>query len=165
MKTCFFPVFLDISERNILVVGGGKIASRRIHTLLEFSSNITIVAPEIGQELEQLAEVGAVTWIVDQYAQKYLQNKDMVIAATNDREVNHQIQRDCKDLEKEENKHILISVIDDRDLCDFYFPSIVKKEHMVIGINSGGTSPKETKQVRKQIESVLNSKSVYEENT
>ena len=164
MKKHFFPVFLDISEKQILVVGGGVIATRRIHTLLEFSSDIVVLAPNISKELEGLVKSEKITWIQDVYAQNYIYNKDMVIAATDNVEVNHQVYRDCKALECQSNIKILTSVVDDKDLCDYYFPSIVKNEKVVIGINSGGASPKETKQIRKQIESLLNSESIYEEN-
>ena len=164
MKKLFFPVFLDISEKQILVVGGGVIATRRIHTLLEFSSNIVVLAPSISKELEVLVKSGKITWIQDVYSINYVYNKDMVIAATDDIDVNHQVYRDCKVIECESNTKILTSVVDDKDLCDYYFPSIVKNEKVVIGINSGGVSPKETKQIRKQIESLLDSDSIYEGN-
>ena len=146
------------------MVGGGVIATRRIHTLLQFSSNIAVLAPSISKELELLVKSKDITWIQDVYAINYVYDKDMVIAATDDIEVNHQVYRDCKAIENESNTKILTSVVDDKDLCDYYFPSIVKNEKVVIGINSGGVSPKETKQIRKQIEALLDSDSIYEGN-
>ena len=156
MKKHFFPVFLDISEMNILVVGGGNIATRRVRTLLEFASNIIVVAPEISEDLKKLVRDGAIEWIQDEYKSEYIYEKDIVIAATNHPEVNHMVHRDSKKMEQECGKSILTNVADDKSLCDFYFPGIVKKDNIVIGINSGGSSPKETKQIRKQIETILN---------
>ncbi len=162
MRNRFFPVFLDVSQKNVLVVGGGKIATRRIHTLLEFLSNIEVVAPVVSKEIEVLVGDGMIRWVAEAYDACYVHDKDIVIAATDNIDVNYQVYRDCKHLEKKWNKQILINVVNDKNLCDFYFPSIIKDENVVIAINSGGTSPKYTKQIRKQIETSLNSKSVYE---
>lgn len=162
MKKHFFPAFLDISEKHIVVVGGGSIATRRVRTLLEFASDITVVAPDISDGLRGLVIEQAVIWIKDEYKKEYLYNKDIVVAATSNPEVNHMVHNDSKALEKQCGKNMLVSIADDRNLCDFYFPSVVKMDDVVIGINSGGSSPRETKEVRKQIENILNSKSVYE---
>ena len=77
------------------------------------------------------------------------------------KEVNHQIKDDCRKIEAELGKRIPVSVADDKELCDFYFPSIVETEEVVIGINSGGTSPGTVKRIRKKIEEVLNRNSLY----
>ena len=162
MKDVFFPVFFNISEKNILVIGGGKIATRRVHTLIEFASNILVVAPKISEELELLVKDEKVVWISDEYKKDYLLEKEIVVVATDNINVNHQVKRDCDDLKKQRDKLILVNVADDKNLCDFHFPSIVKKDNVVIGINSGGVSPAQTKEIRKKVEGLLNADSVYE---
>lgn len=153
----YFPIFIDLSEKKIIVIGGGTIASRRINTLLGFAGQITVVSPEITEELWELHKQGRIKWVQELYHKSQLEDTGMVIAATNQPQVNHQIKADCQMLEKETGQQILVSVIDDRTLCDFYFPSIVHTDEVVIGINSGGKSPALTKRIRKKIEEILGS--------
>ena len=157
----YFPIFIDLSEKKVIVIGGGTIATRRIHTLLEFTGKILVVSPEITESLEQLYRQGRIDWLPEAYSADRIKDADMVIAATNQPAVNQQIKADCQRIEKESGRQILVSVIDDRDLCDFYFPSIVQNEDVVVGINSGGKSPALTKQIRKGIEEFLKCNSIY----
>lgn len=186
MQKKYFPIFIDISEKKIVVIGGGVIATRRVKTLLEFASDITVMAPEVTEELKQMITEGKVVWIQKEYRifnedddivtdiSKYreveailkdslysLQEADIVIAATNSPIINHQVRQDCRNLENMYHKSILVSVVDDKNLCDFYFPSIVQTENIVVGINSGGDSPKKTKEIRKKVEDTLKTESVY----
>ena len=157
----YFPIFIDLSEKNVVVIGGGTIATRRIHTLLEFTGKILVVSPVVTDELQELHKQGKIEWLSEAYSEDRLKDADMVIAATNQREINQQIKADCQRIEKESDRQILVSVIDDRDLCDFYFPSIVQNEDVVVGINSGGKSPALTKRIRKGIEEFLKCNSIY----
>lgn len=161
MEKKYFPIFIDISEKKIVVIGGGTIATRRVNTLLAFAEQIVVVAPEISDDLRELDRQGKITWMCGEYCIGQIWHADMVIAATNQPAVNHQVKADCERIEKLEGRHILINVIDDKDSCDFYFPSIVQKDDVVIGINSGGKSPGLTKSVRKQIEQLLACESNY----
>lgn len=203
MEKKYFPIFIDLSGKKIVVIGGGVIATRRVKTLLEFVDDITVIAPQVTSELEQIEKEGKITWIPKAYMGKCiaydvqplnnkilcnevhfpsesdicineqaenedckcsiyrLQDADIVIAATNSPTVNHQVREDCRFLEKSSGKSILVSVADDKNLCDFYFPSIVQKENVVVGINSGGESPKITKELRKKIEESLDTSSIY----
>jgi len=162
MENKYFPIFIDISDKKVVVVGGGNIATRRIKTLLQFTDQITVVAPEITQELSDLDWDGEITWLRGEYRSELIWNADIVIAATNQPKINHQVKKDCKSMEKIAERQILVSVVDEKELCDFYFPSIVQSDDVVIGINSGGTSPGKTKDIRKKIESLLECESIYD---
>lgn len=161
-KKKYFPIFIDLSEKKIVVIGGGTIAGRRINTLCHFSDHIQVVAPEITPAVEALVSQKKITWIPQKYDKSQITDADLVIAATDHAEVNHQVKSDCLKLEKEQDRQILVSVADDKSLCDFYFPSIVQDEEMVIGINSGGASPHRTKEVRQEIEKLLEKESIYQ---
>lgn len=161
MDKKYFPLFMDISEKKIVVIGGGVIATRRVNTLMQFTTRIEVVAPEVTLELEQLMEAGQIVWLCETYHPQQIAGADMVIAATNRPEVNHQVKKDCEALMKQEGRQIFVSVIDNRELCDFYFPSIVQSGETVIGINSGGAFPGETKKLRKRIEEALKCESIY----
>lgn len=161
MMKKFFPMFVDLSEKNIVVIGGGTIASRRIKTLTEFADNIVVVAPAITESLDLFVADGKITWRKEEYETTHLKSADMVIAATNQPHVNRRIWEDVRELEIKENRRIMINVVDDKSSCDFYFPGIVQKEDMIIGISSGGTSPEKSKQLRKNMERMLESESIY----
>lgn len=155
METTYFPIFMDISNMKILTVGGGRIAFRRVKTLLAFANDITVAAPEICPEMNELVQAGHIMWMENTYSADMLEGAGMVLAATDNHEVNRKIVADCRELEKKENRRILVNTADDKALCDFYFPSIVQKEEIVIGINSGGKNPGKVSRTRKQIEEIL----------
>ena len=94
MQKKYFPIFVDISQKKIVVIGGGVIATRRVHTLLQFAEQITVVAPEITVELQEMSDKGLITWQCAEYSAKQIAEADMVIAATNYPEINHQIKKD-----------------------------------------------------------------------
>lgn len=155
-------MFVDISEKKIVVIGGGTIATRRVNTLLSFAEHIVVVAPEITDDLQEKCEEGGLTWIKEAYCKEHLMDAQIVLALTDQPKVNHQVKADCQRLETETGRRILVNVADDKELCDFYFPSIVQHEEMVVGINAGGSSPALVKNIRKKIETLLNCKSIYE---
>ena len=156
----YFPIFIDLSEKKIAVIGGGVIATRRICTLLNFTEHMTVIAPEITLQLQELVLQGRILWQQREYHVEQIADADMVIAATNQPTVNHQIKADCVQIEKQTGRRILVSVIDARELCDFYFPAIVQSEDIVIGINSGGASPAKTKRMREKLEEMLGKENV-----
>ena len=124
-----FPLFVDLTEKKILVVGAGKIASRRVKTLLPFAGEITVEAPEAAEELLDLAEKGEILYRKKAYAREDLYDADMVIAATDSREVNEDIYSACKCL------GIQVNVASDQNKCDFHFPGILEYDGVVMGFN------------------------------
>lgn len=171
MQSAYFPMFVDISDKNIVVIGGGHIAARRVNTLLKFTRELTIVSPQLCEELTELVQICSTTgvksaatipcaaegvrWIPREYTPDCLQGVDIVLAATNQREVNRKIVTDCRLLEQKEQRKILVNTADDKAQCDFYFPSVVQSEEITIGINSGGQAPQKVKEMRKKIQKML----------
>ena len=111
-------MFVDLSDKKIVVVGGGNIATRRIKTLLQFTRNITAVAPKTTMELHELGKAGFVNLINRPVKRSDFAMAFMVIAATNDWKLNDEIYRVCKE------QGIYVNVADDKSKCDFYFPGI-----------------------------------------
>lgn len=155
MKKTFFPIFIDISNKKIYVIGGGKIAARRVKSLISFAEDITVISPEICAQLEPFVMEKKITWVQKPYQPGMLKDADMVLAATDAPEINQQAEEETKSLEKEEKRQILFNRADKKENCDFYFPSLVQTEDVVIGINSGGSSPAKVKEARKKIEGLL----------
>lgn len=142
MKQAYFPMFVDISRKRILIVGGGKIAARRAAVISQFASDIVMIAPDFCEQSKMLESGHAVRLICRSYEESDLEQADIVITATDNHELNAAIGRCCKE------KKILVNVADDQSLCDFYFPGIVIEEDIVIGISSGGKEPSKVKKVR-----------------
>lgn len=155
MKNLYFPMFVDISRFRILVAGGGKIAERRVKTLLKFQTDVTVVAPDLTEELQKLADAGELSFRHKLYEEEDLDRMDLVFAATDKKEVNQTIAQDCRRRGEAEKRRILVNTADDKDACDFYFPAVVQEEDLVVGINSGGTDPGRTRRVRGRIEQLF----------
>ncbi len=149
MKNKKFPLYIDITMQKIVVVGGGKIAERRIKTLLEFTYNVVVVAPEVTGFIQDMAQDKKVIWKKKKYDDEDIKDADIVLGATNDEEVNDQIYRVCK------GKKILVNISSDQNKCDFHFPGIIQYDEVVIGVNSGGKNHKQTKKIREKIEDFL----------
>lgn len=144
MKHSHFPLYVDITKKHILVVGAGNIALRRIRTLLKFDTNITVTAPKIHPEILALAD--RISVIRREYRTEDLSGRDMVLACTDSGEVNRRIAAECRERE------ILVNAADHKELCDFYFPSVIVKDEVVIGINAGGKDHKAVKETREYLE-------------
>ena len=155
MKKPYFPMFVDLSGRQVTVVGGGSVALRRSETLLYFGVDIKVIAPEIRSEFYRLDSEGKVVLCNREYQEGDAKGADLVIAASNCREVNRRVYEECQ------KAHIPVNTADDRELCDFYFPSVVLAEDIVIGLNSIDHDPKKVKEARKIIENVFDNERDY----
>jgi len=145
----FLPVCLKLTDAPVVLVGGGTVATRKARLLLRAGANLTVVSPEISQELEGLlAEHGGV-WQQTSYRDVDLHGKQLVVAATPDRSTNEQIFRDATALS------MLVNVVDTPELCTFIFPSIVDRDPLVIAISSSGRSPVLARILRRKIEALV----------
>ena len=138
----YFPLFIDLSEKKILVVGGGKIAARRVHTLIPFCSKIKVVAPEItGEILEKPVECEKRKFLMED-----LEGADLVLAATDDPVVDEIIWNLCR------QKKIPVNIASDKSKCDFFFPGIIQDKNVVVGITASGADHRQARKVREIIE-------------
>lgn len=146
----YFPLFINLKEKEILVFGGGVIATRRVKALLPYGAVIRVAAPEISEELKQLAEENQ-SLILEyrKYKPSELQKPDFVLAATNDENVNTIIFRECR------HKEIPVNVASDKDMCDFFFPGIVQQGDITVGITANGKNHKKAAEVTEKIRKML----------
>lgn len=126
-----FPLFVSLSGKTVTVVGAGKIASRRIKVLLEYGARIRVIAPQICEEIRALS--GSLEIIEREYEGGDVSGSFMVIAATDSREVNQKAGADAK------AEGINVSVADSREECSFYFPAVIRKGSISIGLVSDGS--------------------------
>lgn len=171
----YFPVFTQIEGKRCLIIGGGKVAARKVHTLLRYGADVVVVAEKVCEEIKKSLPEGNVFEDIysDSEGKKDMQiptimNSDnpirthriisleneikkafLVIAATSSREENHRAAELCRQY------NILVNVADSEKESTFIFPSVVRKGDISIGINSGTGSPAVSKQIRKQIEKAV----------
>jgi precorrin-2 dehydrogenase/sirohydrochlorin ferrochelatase len=142
----YFPIFLDLSNQNVVVVGGGGVAERKIKNLLAYGCMITVISPRLTPYLRQLVAQGTVHRVSLQSLDKSLDHAFMVIAATNDPEVNSRVASQAKE------RGILVNVVDQPRDCNFIMPSIVKRGDLQIAISTGGKSPALAREIRKEMD-------------
>lgn len=141
-----FPMFVDLTGRSCLVVGGGRVALRKVKTLLDFGAVVTVIAPEICSELSGLP---GITFSHRPYISSDCEGRALVIAATNSRACNQAVAADCK------AQGIPVNVIDSQEESTFLFPAYARQGEIVAAVSSGGNSPLITQKLKKQIEPLL----------
>lgn len=146
-----YPVFLKVSQLHILIVGGGNVAEEKLRFLTKSSPDVVVsmVAPMFREETIRLAKHFNVECIEDRYNARFLQGKHMVIATTDDPEVNIRVYEDCRERDK------LVNVADNPPYCDFYMGGIVTKGNVKLAISTNGKSPTTAKRLRQFFEEVL----------
>lgn len=128
----YFPMFIDLKDRPCLIVGGGAVAARKVEKLLPYGPALTVVAPEFCPELEAMS---GVTLCRRELLLNDLNGNVLVIAATDDAELNQAVSRLCK------QQNTPVNVVDDKEACSFLFPCLVQKGELSVGISTGGASP------------------------
>ncbi|MGN0466807.1 MAG: bifunctional precorrin-2 dehydrogenase/sirohydrochlorin ferrochelatase [Lachnospiraceae bacterium] len=146
----YFPVFIEMKNKTCLVVGGGRIATRKIKTILSYGANVKVIAPKICDEIKQYAKENINLDMQErEFAYEDCEGMFLVIGATNDIKLNKNIYRYCN------QRNILVNIINGKDFCTFLFPSTIRRKDISIGITTSGKSPALAKAIRKQIEENL----------
>ncbi|MDV7104387.1 NAD(P)-dependent oxidoreductase [Vibrio sp. TH_r3] len=145
----YFPLFLDLNNKPVLVVGGGDVASRKVDALLRANARVTVVSPEVSSYLKDCADKQLLVWVQSQYRDDYTEDYIQVWATTNNPDLNYKVHKDAK------KRGILVNVVDDKPYCDFITPSMINRGKVQIAISSGGASPVLIRNLREKIESVL----------
>ena len=144
-----FPIFIKLHEQNCLVVGGGVVATRKIKQLLIAGAKVFVVAPTIEPALKEFTESGEIHYSQQAYTEECLEGKQLVIAATNDKQLNNQIAKQAK------LKNILTNVVDNPDAGTFIMPSIIDRNPVVIAVSTSGVAPVLTKLLSIRIETLI----------
>ena len=171
----YFPLFVDLSDKTILVVGGGSIALRRAKAIRPFAGTVTVVARHLSGEFaawaqESAAQVqenaawadlsaadrgttpgprGSLRMMEREFRPEDLEDVDLVLACTDDHELNHRITAECR------RRGIPANNAADKTDCDFYFPGLVDRDPVVVGITASGQAHHLAKEMREKIETVV----------
>ena len=142
----YFPFFIDIKGKKIVIVGGGKVAIGKLQRLLPYEPDITVIAPIICDEMLHSEGISIVR---REFADEDINGAFAVIAATDDNELNAHIYKLCAE------KKILINTVDDKEKCSFIFPALVHRDEITVGISTSGKSPLFARYLRQYIEEEL----------
>ena len=145
----FFPAFLNLTDKKILVVGGGKIAADKIEKLLDFTHDITVVAPDLGDRTQSLVQEYGLRLLLRPYAKGDIEDFFLVIVAVDDIELQKEI------FQEAQNKKVLVNSVDSTEHCDFIFPSYIKREDLIVAFSTSGASPALSKYLRRAIQKLL----------
>jgi precorrin-2 dehydrogenase/sirohydrochlorin ferrochelatase/precorrin-6A/cobalt-precorrin-6A reductase len=158
-QTRFFPLFMNLHNKNILVIGGGNIAQHRIEILYSFGAVIKMISLSVTEELKKMIQLQSIQFVNKKYEKSDIDQFRplLIIAATNSREVNHCIARDAIE------KGIFVIVSDCRDECNCYFPAIMESESFLAGLVSKNGDHCEVRIKAEQIRKLLNNNSPYEQ--
>jgi precorrin-2 dehydrogenase/sirohydrochlorin ferrochelatase len=142
----YYPVYLDIKNRNCLVVGGGSVGTRKVKTLLECGANVTVVSTAATEKLHRLSNNGEIKLEERPFQTSDLNDRFLVVGATDNQELNFNIHAEA------EYRGILCNIADCPKACNFILPSIVNRGDLIIAISTSGKSPAFAKSLRKHLE-------------
>jgi precorrin-2 dehydrogenase / sirohydrochlorin ferrochelatase len=148
-KAGFYPLFVDVSGKLCVVVGGGRVAERKARTLARLGASVRVISPRLTRGLQDLGCKGRLEILPRGYADGDLKGAFIIFAATDNRRVNTLVRAEAV------REGILVNVADDPSLCDFIAPSLVRKGPITVAISTSGTLPLLAKKLRKEIQQLI----------
>jgi precorrin-2 dehydrogenase / sirohydrochlorin ferrochelatase len=145
----YYPAYLDIKDRACLVVGGGQVGTRKVGALLKCGARVTVISPQVTQELTRLAAKGRIELHRRAYQRTDMAHVFLVIGATNDPSLNKQIHQDAEAAQR------LCNIADQPGLCNFVLPAIINQGDLSIAISTGGKSPAFARHLRRQLQALF----------
>jgi precorrin-2 dehydrogenase/sirohydrochlorin ferrochelatase len=142
----YYPIYLDIKNRNCLVIGGGSVGTRKVMTLLACGASVTVISTAVTEKLHQLSNDGVIKLKERPFQTHDLDGQFLVIGATDNQELNFNIHAEA------ERRGLLCNIADRPKACNFILPSIVNRGDLIIAISTSGKSPAFAKKMRKHLE-------------
>ncbi|MCU5746289.1 NAD(P)-binding protein [Staphylococcus sp. SQ8-PEA] len=147
--TSHMPLMVDIRDKQVIVIGGGKVAARRILVLARYTDNILVISPTLHRDLTEFVTNKKVTWCKRKYQKSDVTQADFVVIATDNSELNDEISREA-------SSSALINVASDAEAGNVTFPSILQRHKLTISVSTNGASPLLTKEIKKELEEKYN---------
>lgn len=145
----YLPLFVELKERPVLLVGGGHVAARKALLLLRAGSRLRVIAPQLCDELHLAYQQNKIEWVSAKYQSEHLLGMMLVIVATDDSALNQQVYLDAQ------ARHIFVNVVDSQPQCSFIFPAIIDRNPILIAISSAGKAPVLVRMIREKLEALL----------
>ncbi len=144
-----FPIFLKLQDRPCLVVGGGEVAARKTQLLISAGAKVFVAAPEIESSLNKMKKSGQIIHLEQTYDENCLQDMELVIAATDDMQLNNTIAHQAK------SKNLMVNVVDNPETGTFIMPSVIDRSPVMVAVSTGGTSPVLARLLRARLETLI----------
>lgn len=148
-KFPYYPIYIDIEDHAVLIVGGGNVCARKAETMIRYGARVTIVSPEITDEIAAWERDGALAVRRKKYAEADLDGASIVIASTDDQCVNARVARDCR------RRKVPVNVVDVTHLCEFIVPAVIQKGSIQIAISTGGKSPALGRTLKEELQQTI----------
>ncbi|RUM87535.1 MAG: bifunctional precorrin-2 dehydrogenase/sirohydrochlorin ferrochelatase [Thermodesulfatator sp.] len=142
----YLPIFCDIRGKSVVVIGGGRVAERKIKNLLDAGARVTVISPETTSNLSDMIRQGLVNHRCRNYVPGDLDGAWLVIAATDDKKVQDAV------FQESQERQIFCNVVDEPRVCSFIVPSTVRRNELCFAVSTGGKSPALAKALRKRLE-------------
>jgi len=146
----YFPAFIKLDNMDILIVGGGYIASEKLEHLLDFTSTIKVIAPQLSDYMEKMIDDNDLVYENRVYKKTDINDFGIVIVAVDDISLQEEIFGEAKLL-----PNCLVNSVDSVKYCDFIFPSYVKKDDLTIAVSTSGSSPAMAKHLRRYLQNLI----------
>lgn len=144
----YYPIFIDLENKPVLVIGGGAVACRKVQTLLTYGALVRIISPYIIDELKCLIDGKNCRWISKEYSEGDILDAVLVFSCTDQEEINARVAQDAGKLNRP------VNVVDDPDKCSFIVPSILTRGDLSIAVSTGGSSPLAARLIRQELEEI-----------
>lgn len=141
----YYPIFINIKDKPVLVVGGGMVAYRKVSTLLEYGAQVRIVSPKIIPELEERIDGVHCCWVSKEYSKEDIRDAVLVFSCTEKEAINIRVAEDANASQR------LVNVIDDQEKCSFFVPAIMRQGDLTIAISTAGSSPLVASRIKKEL--------------
>ena len=142
----YIPIFLDVTGRQCVVVGGGEVAARKVASIVEAGAHVTVVSPTLSPPMKAIVDNGLVTHLARNYERGDIRGCALVYAATDDPKLHRELAAEARAL------GIPVNVVDVPELCTFIAPAVVKRGELQIAISTGGASPAFAARLRRNLE-------------
>jgi siroheme synthase-like protein len=143
----YYPLYLEMTDRRCLVIGGGAVAERKIAALLEAGAEVTVISPDVTEAIARWSKNDSIQFHARRYQRGDINGHQLVFVATDDGSVNAQVHQDGK------NQGVWVNAADDPEHCDFILPSVLRRGDLMVAVSSGGNSPALARTIREELES------------
>lgn len=145
----FYPVYLNLKGKRVVVIGGGEVAERKVASLLDTGASVTVVSPDVTARLASLVNAGLIEWHQRPYLEGDCRAAVLVLSAADDSVVNEAVWNEARSL------GVFVNTADDPARCDFIMPAVVRRGDLAVAISTGGTSPALAARLRRKLSRII----------
>jgi precorrin-2 dehydrogenase/sirohydrochlorin ferrochelatase len=149
MNKTLFPVFLDIYGKKTVVIGGGKVAERKISDLLECNAQVVVVSPQATPVIAEWADRGRISWLPKEFEDGDVHGACMAFLATDNASLNRHVVDICHE------QGVMVNAVDDPANCDFYVPAVLRRQSLTLAVSTGGKSPLFARKLKEELNEVI----------